>query len=87
MDFSQDQQGRLVSVRTAVAATCIKIYSQVTQRNLIACSVHLSVISFGIVFTIQPVSSNHLKRKAAYTGTEVKMFYTRYTDINGMHVI
>ena len=56
MNFSQDQQGRLVYVRMAVAATCIKIKSQVTQRNedLIACSVLLSVISFGIVFTIQP---------------------------------
>ena len=55
MDVSQDQQGRLVYVRTAVAATCIKILSQVTQRNedLIACSVLLSVISFGIIFTIQ----------------------------------
>ena len=41
MDFSQDQQGILVYVRTAVAATCIKILSQVTQRNedLIVCSV------------------------------------------------
>ena len=39
--FSQDQQGRLVYVRTVVAATCIKILSQVAQRNedLIACSV------------------------------------------------
>ena len=39
--FSQDQQGRLVYVRTAVAATCIKVLSQVAQRNedLIACSV------------------------------------------------
>ena len=56
MDVSQDQQGRLVYVRTAVAATCIKILSQVTQRNedLIACSVLLSVITFGIIFTIQP---------------------------------
>ena len=56
MDFSQDQQGRLVYVRTAVAATCIKILSQVTQRNedLIACSVLLSVIFFGIIFNIQP---------------------------------
>ena len=56
MDFSQDQQGRLVYVRTAVAATCITILSHVTQRNedLIACSVLLSVISFGIIFTIQP---------------------------------
>ena len=56
MDFSQDQQGRLVYVRTAVAATCIKILSQVTQRNedLIACSVLLSVISFSIIFIIQP---------------------------------
>ena len=56
MDFSQDQQGKLVCVRTAVAATCIKIKSPVAQRNedLIACSVLLSVISFGIVFTIQP---------------------------------
>ena len=56
VDFSQDQQGRLVYVRTAVAATCIKILSQVAQRNedLIACSVLLSVIFFGIVFTIQP---------------------------------
>ena len=25
VDFSQDQQGRLVFVRTAVAATCVKI--------------------------------------------------------------
>ena len=41
VDFSQDQQGTLVYVRTAVAATCIKILSQVAQRNedLIACSV------------------------------------------------
>ena len=41
VDFSQDQQGRLVYVRTAVAATCIKILSWVAQRNedLIACSV------------------------------------------------
>ena len=56
MDFSQDQQGRLVDVRTVVAATCIKILSQVAQRNedLIACSVLYSVISFGSVFTIQP---------------------------------
>ena len=56
MDVSQDQQGGLVYVRTAVAATCIKLLSQVTQRNedLIACSVLLSVISFGIIFTIQP---------------------------------
>ena len=56
MDVSQDQQGRLVYVRTAVDATCIKILSQVTQRNedLIAYSVLLSVISFGIIFTIQP---------------------------------
>ena len=56
MDVSQDQQGRLVYVRTAVAATCIKILSQVTQRNedLIACSVLLSVITIGIIFTIQP---------------------------------
>ena len=59
----QDQQGRLVHVRTVDAATCIKIQSQVAQRNedLIACS-HFS--------------SNHLKRKAAYTGREVVMFYT-----------
>ena len=60
MDFSQlqDQQGRLVYVRTAVAATCIKIhvYSQATKRieDLIACSMLLSVTFFGIVFTIQP---------------------------------
>ena len=41
VDFSQDQKGRLVYVRTAVAATRIKIFSQVAQRNedLIACSV------------------------------------------------
>ena len=54
MDSRQDQQGRLVYVRTAVAATCIK--SQVAQLNedLIAWSVLLSVISNGIVFTIQP---------------------------------
>ena len=56
VDFSQDQQGRLIYVRTAVAATCMKILSQVTQRyeDLIACSVLLPVISFGIIFTIQP---------------------------------
>ena len=56
VDFSQDQQGRLVYVRTAVAATFIKIKSQATQRYeyLIACSVLLSVNSFGIVFTLQP---------------------------------
>ena len=56
MDFSQDQRGRLVYVRTAVAVICIKIKSQVAQRNedLIACSVLLTVIPFGIVFTIQP---------------------------------
>ena len=54
MDFSQDQQSRLVYVGTAVAATCIK--SQVAQLNedLIACSVLLSAISNSIVFTIQP---------------------------------
>ena len=41
VDFSQDQQGRLVYVRTAVAASCLKILSQVAQRNvdLIACRV------------------------------------------------
>ena len=63
MDFSQDQHGRLVHVRAVVAATCIKIKSQDAQRNedLIACS---------------HVSSNHLNRKAAYTGREVIMFYT-----------
>ena len=33
VDFSQDQQGRLVYVLTAVAATCIKILSQVAQHN------------------------------------------------------
>ena len=33
VDFSQDQQGRLVYVRTVAAATCIKIKSQVTQHN------------------------------------------------------
>ena len=51
----------LVHVRTVVAATCIKIKSQVAQRNedLIACS---------------HVSSNHLKRKTAYTGRAVEMF-------------
>ena len=56
MDFSQYQEGRLACVKTAVAAICIKILSQVTQRNeyLIACSVLLSVISFGIIFTKQP---------------------------------
>ena len=39
VDFSQDRQGRLVHVRSVVAATCIKIWSQVAQRNedLIAC--------------------------------------------------
>ena len=43
LDFSQDQQGRLVHVRTVVAATCIQILSQVAQCNedLIACS-HVS---------------------------------------------
>ena len=53
VDFSQDWQGRLVHVRTVVAATCIKIKSQVAQRNgdLIACNMLLSVISFGILFT------------------------------------
>ena len=52
MDFSQDQRGRLVYVRTAVAVTCIKIKSQVAQGNedLIACSMLLTVIPFGIVF-------------------------------------
>ena len=51
VDFSQDQQGRLVYVRTTVAATCIKILSQVAQRNedQIACSVLL----LWNVFTIQ----------------------------------
>ena len=74
MDSSQDRQGRLIHVRKVGAATCIKIKSQAAQRNkdLIACS---------------HVSSNHLKRKAAYTGWEVEMFYTLYTDINGVHVI
>ena len=62
MDFSQDRQGRLVHVRSVVAATCIKVMRHVAQRNedLIACS---------------HVSSYHLKRKAAYTGREVEMFY------------
>ena len=62
VDFSQVRQGRLFHVRAVVAATCIKIKSQVAQRNedLIAC---------------RYVSSNHLKRKAAYTGREVEMFY------------
>ena len=48
------------------------------QRNedLIVCGVFLYVTSFGVVFTIQPVSSNHLNRKAAYTSREVEMFYT-----------
>ena len=57
VDFSQDRQGRLVHVRTVVAATCIQILSQVAQCNedLIACS---------------HVSSNHLKRKSAYTGRD-----------------
>ena len=32
VDFSQDQQGRLVHVRTVVAATCIKIQSQVAHK-------------------------------------------------------
>ena len=56
MDFIQDQQGRHVFVRWAVAATCIKILSQAAQRieDLIACSVLLSVIYFCIVFAIQP---------------------------------
>ena len=58
VDFNQDRQGRLVHVRTHVAATvtCIKISSQDAQHNedLIACSVLLSAISFDVVFTIQP---------------------------------
>ena len=58
LDFSQDQQGRLVHVRTAVAAT-LYMYKDIelgSQRNedLIVCSVLLSVISFCIVFTLQP---------------------------------
>ena len=67
MDFSQDRQ---------VANTCIKIKSQVAQRNedLIACS---------------HVSSNHLKRKAVYTGIctcrEVEIFYTVKTLYNVTH--
>ena len=50
MDFSQYQQGRLACVKTAVAAICIKILSQVTQRNedLIACSV---LLSYNIYYT------------------------------------
>ena len=42
-------------VRTVVAAR-LKIWRQVAQRNedLIACSELLPVISFGIVFAIQP---------------------------------
>ena len=48
----------LISVRFTwvVAATCIRLKSQVAQRNedLVACSVLLSVIAFGVVFTIQP---------------------------------
>ena len=55
VDFSQNRQGRLVHVRPVVAATCV-YKSQVAQRNedLIAYSLFLSVISFGVVFTIQP---------------------------------
>ena len=47
------------------------------QRNedLIACSVNLSVILV-LYLLYSHVSSNHLKLKAAYTGTEVEMFYT-----------
>ena len=77
-DFSQDRQGRLVHVRTVVTVTCIKIYSQVTQRNedLIACIVLLSVVSFCIVLLYSHASSNDLKHKAAYTCREVEMFYT-----------
>ena len=58
VEFSQNQQGRLVYVRTAVAATCIKILSQVTQRNedLNAFSVLLSVISFWYYINYTAVS-------------------------------
>ena len=75
VEFSQDRQGRLVHVRTVVAATCIKIYSQVAQRNEdpIACSVLLSLVLY---LLYSHISSNHLKRKAAYTGREVEMCYT-----------
>ena len=40
-EFSLDRQDRLVHVRTVVAATCIKIYSQILKRNeaLFACCV------------------------------------------------
>ena len=60
VDLSQDQQGRLVYVRTVVAATFIKIYSQVAQRNedLIASSVLLSVL----YLLYSHISSDHLKR-------------------------
>ena len=65
VDFSQDRQGRLVLVRTVAVATCIKIKSQVAQRNegLIACS---------------HVSSTHLKRKAAYTPRGRNVLYMIY---------
>ena len=49
MWISLDQHGRLVHVRKVVVA-------QVAHRNedLIECSILLPVISFSIVFTIQP---------------------------------
>ena len=55
MNCIQDRQGKLFHVRTVVTATYIKIWSQVAQRNedLLACRVLSSVISFGVVFTIQ----------------------------------
>ena len=46
-----------------------------------------NVISFDVVFTIQPCLNYNLKCIAAYTGREFKLFYTLYTDINGVHVI
>ena len=46
------------------------------NEDLIACSVFLSVIFFVLYLLCSHVSSNHLKRKAKYTGRDVEMFYT-----------
>ena len=45
MGFSQDQQGRLVYVKTVVAATCIKIKSQVAQRDVDRLHVAMSQVT------------------------------------------
>ena len=54
------------------------LWSEVAQRNedRIACSVLISVISFGITLTYQCHKKPSKKRKAAYTCRNIEMFKT-----------